>query len=1100
MTCTTSNGSFKGVVVTSCGILMIIGLCQALSVQSHREGKTLQDNVSATSMPYCVYLAQSQELDCVCSEERVDGSEDEILERHFYSEPVTFPSEEYIHNAENNSVASVKLHSCSHLHLKLDLRILERPFYRLRVEDVQRVIVDGITLLPKDMVDIWFRNVNVSLDLVGGVNCAGCGPAMNHSDIPQLNVHVLDNTNITFRDLYVNNVHAKIKIRNAEQLLIQDSYFYSMPKDSVEVFNVPNVTIHHSEFHRTTNSSLLLNRVRNFSIHDSLMMRTAVEVLSNDTISEWKCTISPLESAKDIFSPEELAMCATGRFFQVGAESKGAIVLAVISAVILILALTILFLLHRAGKLEHSVMLSTPRMGGWRRQTWQWGLRAFRTTPVGGAGAGSTIVLRRAEVIACLRLFHRSQLDAVRLLGGANACPPWGLRGFHTSSPWQDSDPKPDREKEDREKKIANYKFGFFLAVALSLGLLSSSSSNTPPPREVNWNDFYQNMLLAGEVSHISIIPLTNHAQVELYKDAIYKGQRTNNPRFTLSIPEDTNLEDRVREAEAQLGIPAGQGVSITYERSVELTSAIFSAVVGVMIISAVYFLSRRFMGSSGGGMANPFTRLTKADFTLIDPQMRTGQGVKFTDVAGLKEAKIEVKEFVDYLKHPEKYSELGAKPPKGAILYGPPGCGKTMLAKAVANESNVPFLQMNGSEFIEMIGGLGAARVRNLFAEARKRSPSIIYIDEIDAIGRQRGGGGSGAGGMGGGGEMEQTLNQMLVEMDGIASKEGVIMLASTNRSDVLDQALLRPGRFDRKIEIDLPSLIERKEILEHHMKGVVMELAPTAYSDRLATLTPGFSGADLANLVNEAALHAAREKCEHVGRSNFEYAIERVIAGPEKKTSVLNPVERKVVAYHEAGHALVGWMLQHTDALLKVTILPRTSMALGFAQYTPMDKKLFSPEELMDRMCMALGGRVAESLTFNRITTGAQSDLDKVTKMAYAQIRQYGFNPTVGHVSFEDTGGKRPYSKKLAATMDMEARQLIARSYKITEGVLQTHKDKLTLMAEELLKRETLNYDDVVALLGEPPFGKKNLVSPADFEKQLKEQANTTENSEKK
>merc|ERR1712142_643463 len=424
----------------------------------------------------------------------------------------------------------------------------------------------------------------------------------------------------------------------------------------------------------------------------------------------------------------------------------------------------------------------------------------------------------------------------------------------------------------------------------------------------------------------------------------------------------------------------------------------------------------------------------------------------------------------------------------KGAILFGPPGCGKTMLAKAVANEANVPFLSMNGSEFIEMIGGLGASRVRNLFAEARKRAPSIIYIDEIDAIGKKRNEGqGAGMGNQ----EGDQTLNQLLVEMDGMGSATNVILLASTNRAEVLDKALLRPGRFDRHISIDLPTLIERKEIFEAHLSTVVLEDDKTTYSQRLSTLTPGFSGADIANVVNEAALHAARELQDKIKKSDLEYAIERVIAGPEKRTSILNPHEKNIVAYHESGHALVGWLLQHTDALLKVTILPRTSQALGFAQYTPNDKKLYSPEELLDTMCMALGGRVAEPLTFNRITTGAQNDLEKVTKMAYAQIREFGFNSTVGHVSFQLTGGKKPYSKRLANTIDLEAKTLIADAYKRTEQLLSDNKDKLEMLAQLLLKKETLNYQDLEDLLGPPPFGKKHLVNPLDYERQLDEQA---------
>merc|ERR1719228_37939 len=322
------------------------------------------------------------------------------------------------------------------------------------------------------------------------------------------------------------------------------------------------------------------------------------------------------------------------------------------------------------------------------------------------------------------------------------------------------------------------------------------------------------------------------------------------------------------------------------------------------------------------------------------------------------------------------------------------------------------------------------------------------------------------------------------------MGSAANVILLASTNRAEVLDKALLRPGRFDRHISIDLPTLIQRKEIFEQHMSSVILEEDKSTYSQRLANLTPGFSGADIANVVNEAALHAARELQKKVQTNNLEYAIERVVAGAEKKTSVLSTHEKKVVAYHESGHALVGWMLENTDALLKVTILPRTSQALGFAQYTPIDKKLYSPEELLDRMCMALGGRVAESLTFNKITTGAQNDLEKVTKMAYAQIRNYGFNQTVGLLSFEPTAGKKPYSKRLSATMDHEARLLIAAAYKRTESTLLEHKDKLETLAESLLLKETLNYQDVEALLGPPPFGKKTLVSPVDYEQGLEQQ----------
>uniref|UniRef100_A0A0K2T9J2 AAA+ ATPase domain-containing protein n=1 Tax=Lepeophtheirus salmonis TaxID=72036 RepID=A0A0K2T9J2_LEPSM len=670
----------------------------------------------------------------------------------------------------------------------------------------------------------------------------------------------------------------------------------------------------------------------------------------------------------------------------------------------------------------------------------------------------------------------------------------------------EEEEEKMNSEEEiNKEKKIL---IRSFLQMAIPLMifyvLLSSmggGSPSSPVPqqpqnssnriaRDITWTEFYHNMLLVGEVEKVVIYPQSKRALVHLYPSAIYKGKQLNSLEnvFRLEIPPSTNLEDKIRDAEYKLGIGPGGGLSIVYDRGMEDFSKFIAAIIACIAVAAIFYI----MKSVRFQMTDQISGITKADFTLINSKIRSGKGTKFSDVAGLHEAKIEVKEFVDYLKNPTKYRELGAKPPKGAILLGPPGCGKTLLAKAVANEASVPFLSMNGSEFIEMIGGVGAARVRSLFAEARKRAPSIVYIDEIDAVGRERGGtSGSSTGGGGGSGESEQTLNQLLVEMDGMSSKHGVIMLASTNRSDVLDKALLRPGRFDRHISIDLPTVIERKEILEQHMKSVVLDEESSKYSERLATLTPGFSGAELANLINEAALHAARYKHSKIGLKNLEYAVERVVAGAEKKSSSISIPERRIIAYHEAGHALVGWLLEHTDSLLKVTILPRTSMVLGFAQYTPVDKKLFSPEELMDRMCMALGGRVAESVIFNRITTGAQNDLDKVTKMAYAQIREFGFNEVVGNVSYEPSTGKPMYSRKLQGIMDLEARKLIAKSYKITEELLIKNKDLLEKLAEKLLEKETLNYDDVVEILGPPRFKNKNFISPSDYEASLRRQA---------
>jgi len=381
---------------------------------------------------------------------------------------------------------------------------------------------------------------------------------------------------------------------------------------------------------------------------------------------------------------------------------------------------------------------------------------------------------------------------------------------------------------------------------------------------------------------------------------------------------------------------------------------------------------------------------------------------------------------------------------------------------------------------------GLGAARVRDLFTEAGKKAPCIIYIDEIDAIGRQRAGQGGGAAGSG---EEEQTLLQLLVEMDGISSKENVILIASTNRADVLDKALLRPGRFDRHIQIELPTLIERREMFEMYLKRLKLARSETEYSERLSQLSPGMSGADIANICNEAALHAARDKSLYVDEDDFEYAVERVTAGVAKKSKVLSPREKKVIAYHEAGHALVGWLLEHTDTLLKVTIVPRTSNALGFAQYMPKDKQLYSKEELFEKMCMALGGRVAEAITFNQVTSGAQNDLQKVTQMATAQIRELGMSEALGHLAFprkEQGQGRQPYSKALQRTIDMEINSLVSRAYQETERILSENKEKLRVIAEALVEKETLNYTDMEQLVGPPTFNKVNVTFPSSDKKQ--------------
>lgn len=468
---------------------------------------------------------------------------------------------------------------------------------------------------------------------------------------------------------------------------------------------------------------------------------------------------------------------------------------------------------------------------------------------------------------------------------------------------------------------------------------------------------------------------------------------------------------------------------------------------------------------------------LFKDEFNVVRGDKLMKNKISFKDVVGMHEPKVEVLEFVEYLKNPDKFSEIGAKPPTGALLLGPPGCGKTLLAKALAAECDVPFYYVAGSEFIKVVGGLGASRVRSLFKKARETAPCIIYIDEIDTIGGKRGGSISI-----GHSERDQTLNQLLTEMDGMHTRKDVIVLASTNRADVLDKALLRPGRFDRHIMIDLPTLKERVELFELYLSKLKLKSPVSAYATRLAQLTPGMSGADISNVCNEAAIHAARETKTHVTAQDFEYSIERIIAGAAKTSSKMTVGEKKVIAYHESGHALVGWLLEHTDALLKVTIVPRTSNIAGFAQYIPKESTLYSREQLFDMMCMALGGRVAESVIFNCITTGAQDDLKRVTKIAYAQIKTYGMSKNIGLMSFplEDEAPFKPYSKKYQEAIDLEARQMVAEAYKHTEKVIKDNLEKLHKLANLLLEKETINATDVENLIGPPPFGRKTLIDP--------------------
>jgi cell division protease FtsH len=490
-----------------------------------------------------------------------------------------------------------------------------------------------------------------------------------------------------------------------------------------------------------------------------------------------------------------------------------------------------------------------------------------------------------------------------------------------------------------------------------------------------------------------------------------------------------------------------------------------------ILILVALWiFFMRRIGGGAGGGQ---IFNIGKSKALLYDKENKVE--VTFDDVAGLEEAKEEVVEVVDFLKDPSRFTRLGGHIPKGVLLVGPPGTGKTLLAKAVAGEAKVPFFSLSGSDFVEMFVGVGAARVRDLFKQAKDKAPCIVFIDEIDAIGRSRGRNNA----TGGNDERENTLNQLLVEMDGFNSDTGVILMAATNRPDVLDPALLRPGRFDRQIGMDRPDLNGREAIFKVHLKKI--KLGDDVEAAKLAAQTPGFVGADIMNVCNEAALIAARKNKDFVGMIDFQDAVDRVIGGLEKKNKIISPEEKRVIAYHEAGHAVAGWFLEHAHPLVKVTIVPRGLAALGYAQYLPKEQYLYTTEQLQDQMALSLGGRAAEDIVFGRITTGAQNDLERVTKSAYEMVTVYGMNEKIGNVSFVDRDGEysfsKPYSEETAHTIDVEVRAIIGETYIRTRELLVEHRDDLEVVAQALLTKEVLFMDDLKTLIGPRPYGDQNI-----------------------
>lgn len=646
---------------------------------------------------------------------------------------------------------------------------------------------------------------------------------------------------------------------------------------------------------------------------------------------------------------------------------------------------------------------------------------------------------------------------------------------------------------ENKEKKKENFNFppigggnkniktprfsGYWLYLLLALIIIGFNFFNLQTePVKTNWQEVKTKMLEKGDVEKFVVI--TNKGQVNVflkpnkaedYSQLKAKGFKNTSPgpQFTFSIGSLEGFEKNV--AEAQKDIPGAADTTIEYEKEYDGWGDILSFLFPLALLVFIWIFFFRRMSKGPGGTGGGIFNVGKSQAKLFDKESNIK--VTFKDVAGLAEAKQEVEEIVSFLKCPDKYTKLGGKIPKGALLVGPPGTGKTLMAKAMAGEANVPFFSMSGSDFVEMFVGVGASRVRDLFKQAKEKAPCIIFIDEIDAIGRARGRNPN----MGSNDERENTLNQLLTEMDGFETNSGVIILAATNRADILDSALLRAGRFDRQIYVDLPELKDREAIFKVHLKP--LKLAEDVDIAFLAKQTPGFSGADIANVANEAALIAARKNKNAVEKQDFLDAIDRIVGGLENRSKVIKSSERKAIAYHEAGHATVSWLLQHAHPLLKVTIVPR-GKALGAAWYLPQERQITTKEQLLDQMCSVLGGRAAEELTFGQISTGAQNDLEKATKQAYAMVTIFGMSDKIGNLSYYDSTGQsdysftKPYSEKTAELIDSEVKELVETAYVKAKQILSEHREQHRQVAELLIEREVIFCDDLERILGKRPW----------------------------